>query len=118
MIKNILKPGNGIDFPSKGDFVVINLFIYTHKNIVLFDTSKTKKNGFEIRYNCKESNLIKELEELIGEMSLFEKCSLEIQYIPKSKQNVSNLIENLLSVHKNLIFEVEIIEINKFSQHN
>jgi hypothetical protein len=83
MIKNILHPGNGIDFPKKGDYVKINLMICTPDRISLFDSNKL--NGIEIRFNCKESNILTELEDLIGEMSLFEKCSLNL---PEEYKNI------------------------------
>ena len=53
-----------------------------------------------------------QLEELIGEMSLFEKCSLEIDksYLPNI---TSKQIKMLLEQYQKIIFYVEIVDISK-----
>ena len=115
MIKNILNPGNGINYPIKGEYVKFNLLMYTSNKTLLFDSTQTK--GLEIRFNSNESNLISELEDLIGEMSLFEKCSMEVELekIKKNNECLSDIILDLLYIHKKLIFEIEILDINKNS---
>jgi hypothetical protein len=114
MIKNILHPGNGIDFPRKGDYVKLNLVIFTLDRIILFDSSKLNTNGMELRFNCSQSSFITELEDLIGEMSLFEKCTLELD-VQGQYEGMQDLIKELLMQYKKLIFEVEIVDINKNS---
>lgn len=76
MIKTILHPGNGINFPLKGEYVKIHLLIMDNNKQIIFD-SKLYPREMEIRYMSEESNLNEEIEELIGEMSLYERCCLE-----------------------------------------
>lgn len=114
MNKHIIHPGNGINFPKKGDYVKINLLIYDSNKNILFDNQKNDNKCLDIRYDCLDSNIIKELEELIGEMSLFEKCSLEINHLENKNEEYENFIE-LLNKHNKLIFEIEIVDISSFS---
>lgn len=111
-MESILHPGNGINFPIKGDYIKLNFEVKDDKGFIIFNSEHTKKKSLEIRYKCTESNLFDGLEELIGKMSLFEKCSLEIDNT-KIGQISSNEIDNLLMKHNKIIFILEIINISK-----
>lgn len=115
MIKNILHPGNGIDFPKKGDYIKFNLEVFDKDGKEVFNSANTK--GLEVRFNSNESFLMKELEDLIGEMSLFEKCSLEIDgsKVKADHKGLNESIYELLQTKGKLIFEVEIVNISKIS---
>ncbi len=112
MIKSILHPGNGIDFAKKGDYVKFYLLIFDNNKNVLFNSL------LEIRSECLECNLINALEELITEMSLFEKCQLEIENNKETIENnyyqseiIKEIFTNNLGCNK-ITFEVEILNIN------
>ena len=150
---NIIHPGNGVDFPKSGDYVKINLVIKTgnhnndHENNILFSSKETSNKFLEIRFYEEvedipnqilgsgkhlqnitnnigsSSGIISILENLIKQMSLFEKCSLELDIESKSETDKLNIkkiqrdsfnLENLLRQYKKLIFEVEIVDISKF----
>jgi hypothetical protein len=102
MNKLILNPGNGITFPKRGEYVKINLTIYDNKNITLLDTKRF--GSIDILFG--QNNYITEFEELIGEMSLFEKCSFEL------KSTKDNDIINKLTIGGNVVAEVEILNIS------
>lgn len=112
MEKIILHPGNGIDMPVKGDYVKINLKIKDDIGRTLFDSEKTNKKFVDVRYKTNESNMFEQLEELIGEMCLFEKCSLEVD-----RSYLANItckqIKMLLEQFQKIIFYVEIVDISK-----
>ena len=102
MNKFILKPGNGITFPKKGDYVKCNLIMYDGKNLI-FDSKKI--GDLKIRVGI--GNIINELEELIFEMSLNEKCSLEVD------RKSINLINDKGNFSK-ISIEVEILEVSSY----
>lgn len=112
MEKSILHPGNGINFPNKGDYIKMNFEVKDDKGNVILNSEHTKKKFLEIRYKCTESNLFDGFEDLIGEMSLFEKCSLEVDNTKIGQIN-SKEIDNLLTKHNKIIFIIEIINISK-----
>ena len=82
LVKCILKPGDGLRFPKKGDYIKADLLVYTV-------TSKGKIVIYEgavvTRFRTEESSLVPELEELISEMSMFERCALEISQMNSTK---------------------------------
>jgi hypothetical protein len=102
MNKFILKPGNGITFPKKGDYLKCNLLIYEEKNII-FDSKKI--GGLNLQIGI--GSIINELEELLCEMSLNERCSLEIE-----RKNLSFIVDK--GNFSKILIEVEIIEISPF----
>jgi hypothetical protein len=113
MSSSILHPGNGINYPQKGDYVKINLQMLDSNGNILFDSTLTRKKFCEIRYLTNESNMFPQLEELIGGMSLFQKCSLEL-----TKDNFDNTIPStnmsqLLDEYNKIIILVEIVNISK-----
>jgi hypothetical protein len=118
MNKIIIHPGNGIDFPKQGDYVKLNLIIYdTDKNKIFDSKLFSEEKCMEIRYRCPESNVLTVLEDLIGEMSLFEKCLL---IVDKSCENClieSELIRELANKNKEIMFEVEVVDINENSYY-
>jgi hypothetical protein len=113
MSSSILHPGNGINYPQKGDYVKINLQMLDSNGNILFDSTLTRKKFCEIRYLTNESNMFPQLEELIGGMSLFQKCSLEL-----TKDNFDNSIPStnmiqLLNDYNKITILVEIVNISK-----
>ena len=113
MTSSILHPGNGINYPKKGDYVKINLQMKDPNGNILFDSTLTRKKFCEIRYLTNESNMFPQLEELIGGMSLFQKCSLEL-----TKDNFDNSIPStnmiqLLNDYNKITILVEIVNISK-----
>ena len=113
MTSSILHPGNGINYPKKGDYVKINLQMKDPNDNILFDSTSTRKKFCEIRYLTNESNMFPQLEREIGDMSLFEKRSIEL-----TKENYDNSIPssnmlNLLNVYEKIIIFVEIVNISK-----
>ena len=88
MLKSILSPGNGVNFPKKGEYVRFKLKICDSKNTTLLLTDKVIRFGYG-------SSIKPEIEILLGEMSLLERCTLE-------------RTEDL----NGLIYEVELIDIN------
>jgi FKBP-type peptidyl-prolyl cis-trans isomerase 2 len=102
MNKLILNPGNGITFPKRGEYVKINLTIYDNKKTILFDTKKI--GPIDVLYG--QDKHITEFEELINEMSLFEKCSFEL-----SGTRDNDLIGKL-AAGGNIVAEVEILDIS------
>jgi hypothetical protein len=113
MNKTILHPGNGLDFPKKGEYVKVKLLIYDKDKNILFNSNYTKDKMIDIRFGCRESNILLELEELVGEMSLFERCSMEIDE-SLNHSGISETVLDLLKYHRKIIFEVEIIDISLF----
>ena len=113
MSSSILHPGNGINYPQKGDYVKINLQMLDSNGNILFDSTLTRKKFCEIRYLTNESNMFTQLEELIGGMSLFQKWSLEL-----TKDNFDNSIPStnmiqLLNDYNKITILVEIVNISK-----
>ena len=78
MEKLIIHPGNRLNIPQEGDYVKLNLQLTDGSGEMLFDSALSDKKFAEIRFKTKESNMFQQLEELIGEMSLFEKTSFEL----------------------------------------
>lgn len=102
-MKSILNPGNGVTFGKYGDYIRFDLIKYNSTN----ENTDTTKNSLQNKGNSEEykdiimrlgfeSNLKKEIVDLIKEMSLFEKCRLEIEVKNKEFD----------------VFEIEIKEIN------
>jgi hypothetical protein len=118
MSRLIINPGNGINFPKTGDYVKISMQIKTKNNEILFNSNKI--NNLELRIGDKGSFVLPQIEDLITEMSLFEKCSIEINndHINDNVNNDNNneynedLKEKLTQFGK-IIFEIEIIDITK-----
>jgi hypothetical protein len=118
MNKIIEHPGNGVDFPKIGDYVKLNLVIYdTNRNILFNSKEITHKSCLEIRYKTPESNFLTELEDLIGEMSLYEKCLLIMDKSNERSLIESELISELVKNYKEITFEIEIVDINKNSHY-
>lgn len=101
MIKSIINPGNGITFAIKGDYIKFNLTITDSEGNYLV------KNLLSIvRYGYDDS-LKPEIENLLGEMSLLEKCNLEIP-----NENIPQIIgENKIRKDK-LIYDIQILDIS------
>jgi len=111
MEKNILHPGNGVNFPIKGNYIKLSLQLFDNDENILFDSNNTLNKFCEIRYKTNESNMFEELENLIGEMSLFEKCSLILTsdvINDNTPLNLRNLLEKYGKIHIN----VEIVNIS------
>ena len=120
--KNILQPGDGINIPQNGDYVKLDLQIYSvdinSNKKMFFNSNNIPQMSVDIRYGTPECSLVKELEELIGEMSLFEKCSVEIKFDNKIKESgFTPYILDLLKTYKNLVFELQICDISKFPHY-
>jgi len=116
MNKIIIHPGNGIDFPKQGDYVKLNLTIYdSHKNKIFDSKLFSEEKSMEIRYRSPESNVLTLLEDLIGEMSLFEKCLLIVDKSCENCLKESEYIRGLANKTKEITFEVEVLDINKNS---
>ena len=113
MSSSILHPGNGINYPKKGDYVKINLQMKDSNDNIIFDSTLSRRKFCEIRYLTNESNMFPQLEREIGDMSLFEKRSIEL-----TKENYDNSIPssnmlNLLNDSGKIIIFVEIVNISK-----
>ena len=116
MTKIIVHPGNGVDFPKNGDYVKLNLAVYDSDRNLLFDSKLfSKQKCMEIRFKTSQSNFLTELEDLIAEMSMYEKCLLIIDKSNDKSLLESKLINDLLKNKKEIIFEVEIVNISKYS---
>ena len=113
MNKTIMHPGNGLDFPKIGEYVKVKLLITNKDKNVIFDSNLTNKKCVDVRFGCKESSILHELEDLVGEMSLFERCSMEIDESVNSSY-FSDALNDMIKIHKKLIFEVEIQNISLF----
>ena len=113
-LSDILFVKLGINYPKKGDYVKINLQMKDSKNDnIIFDSTLSRRKFCEIRYLTNESNMFPQLEKEIGDMSLFEKRSIEL-----TKENYDNSIPssnmlNLLNVYEKIIIFVEIVNISK-----
>lgn len=102
-MKSILNPGNGVTFGKYGDYIRFDLIKYTStienkdktKNLLQNTGNSEEYKDIIIRFGF-ESNIKQEIVDLIKEMSLFEKCKLEIEV-------KNNEID---------VFEIEIKEIN------
>lgn len=99
MSKTIIHPGNGVTFPVYGQFVKFNLNVIKDNKNVINNLEQVIRYGFQ-------SNLKKELENLIGEMSLLEKCAIEIK-----DDNYYN--EEGVITKSNITYEIEIINISE-----
>ena len=113
MSSSILHPVNGINYPKKGDYVKINLQMKDSNDNIIFDSTLSRRKFCEIRYLTNESNMFPQLEREIGDMSLFEKRSIEL-----TKENYDNSIPssnmlNLLNENGKIIIFVEIVNISK-----
>jgi hypothetical protein len=119
MERIIMHPGDGVNFPKKGDYVKLNLFVYGEGKKVIFDSKTIPEKCVEMRYKL-EGLWLDEIESLIGEMSMFEKCSLEfkLEHYKKDNSDETKNIRDLLSYHKNIIFEIEITNISCQSHNN
>jgi hypothetical protein len=116
--KNILKPGDGLSFPKQGEYVKLELSVFyldinMQKHFVLEAQTVTT------RFKTEESCLIEEIQDLVGEMSLYERCSLEIFKITKTKNEEvlkSFVIYDWLKSVKseNINFEIELIDISNY----
>ncbi len=72
MIKSIINPGNGINFAMKGDYIKFYLTLRdSDGNYLIKNLTKVVRFGFD-------QFLKPEIESLLGEMSLLEKCNLEV----------------------------------------
>jgi len=111
MEKNILHPGNGVNFPVKGNYIKLSMQLFDNNNNILFDSNDTLNKFCEIRYKTKESNMFYELESLISEMSLFEKCSLVLTSDHLNENTPLNL-RNLLEKYGKIVINVEIVNIS------
>lgn len=100
MNKIILKPGNGINYPTKGDYIDVNMNIFDESGVLIFSN---KDERMTLRFKS-DGMVIDELEELIGEMSLYEKCSIQIK-----KQLFSDLEGK--EIMRTLVYEIEIVHI-------
>jgi hypothetical protein len=116
MSKIIVHPGNGVDFPRMGDYVKLNLVVYDSDRNLLFESKELSEEKFlEIRFRTPEGNFLTDLEELIGAMSLYEKCLLTIDKTNEKIMLESEVIKDMVKNNKEIIFEVEIVDINKNS---
>lgn len=112
MSKLIINPGNGINFPKTGDYVKIQMQIKSKNNEILFNSNKI--NNLEIRIGDKGSFFLPQIEDLITEMSLFEKCSIEFTNDQLKENNQFNEdFKEKLILYGKIIFEIEIIDISK-----
>jgi len=123
MNKLTIKPGNGLNSPNKGEYVKINLKISDKKGKSIFDSTVT--DGVTIRYlegnfiinstilnlKIKDNHFISELEDLIGKMTLFERCTIELT-LDMAKQ--SEFLTDSFRNNNILIFDVEIVHISNF----
>lgn len=111
MEKNIIHPGNALTFPFKGDYVKLSMEVKDDQGNIFFNTLATKRKCIEVRYEYPENNMFPELQELIGEMSLYERATLEfdLNFIDKIK---STYLKNLLNQFGKIIIEVEILNIS------
>ena len=111
MEKSILHPGNGVNFPIKGNYIKLSMQLFDNNHKILFDSNDTLNKFCEIRYKTNESNMFIELENLIGEMSLFEKCSLTLTSDAINENTPLNL-RNLLEKFGKIVINVEIVNIS------
>ena len=71
MLKAIINPGNGINYPNRGDYVRVNLDVFLNNKFnIIFSNKVIIRIDFD-------SNIIPEIMSLLKEMTLLEKCSLE-----------------------------------------
>lgn len=118
MNKIIVHPGDGINFPKIGDYIKINLMIWDANKNVMFECKDANEEiCIDIRFKSQESNLLTDLEDLIGEMSLYEKCLLIVDKTCERSLRESELIKEFLKISKEITFEIQIVDINKYP-HN
>lgn len=70
--KSILHPGNGYIFPLRGDYVRVNMEIINSSKQTIFSSEVCIRIDFDL-------NIKPEIMSLIKEMSLLEKCCLEME---------------------------------------
>ncbi|CEJ55357.1 FK506-binding protein 1A [Penicillium brasilianum] len=116
--KKILTPGNGVDFPKKGDNVAM------HYTGCLYDASAAANHFMGTKFDSSRDRgtplaspigvgrLIKGWDEGVPQMSLGEKAILDISsdygYGP-------NGFPGLIPANSRLVFEVELVKINNKS---
>ena len=113
MSKLILKHGNGVNFPKSGDYVNLLIVIKTKNNEIIFDSSKIKNHC--VRIGKSGCLLLPQIEELIYEMSLYEKCSIEFtkEMLKEEEEIFNEDFCQKLKIYEKIIFEIEIIGISK-----
>ncbi|KAF3926991.1 hypothetical protein ABW20_dc0109459 [Dactylellina cionopaga] len=104
--KEILRPGNGTDFPKQGDKVQIH-YTGTLTNGKKFDSSTDRGQPFATKIGV--GQVIKGWDEGVPTMSLGEKAKLTISsdYAYGEKG-----FTNLIPPNSTLIFEMELLKIN------
>jgi len=108
-----VKPGNGINFPTSGEYVRLSVLIKTDKDEIIFDTRNCK--NIVARMGIDNSNILDPILELIGEMSLFERCSIEFnkETIEEHKNiHLTDELIDLINKNERIIFEIEILDIS------
>lgn len=98
MSKTIIHPGNGVAFPVYGHYVKFKLNVFIDNKNVINNMEQVIRYGFQ-------TNLKKELEILIGEMSLLEKCAIDIKDDTFINED-GNMSKN------NITYEIEITNIS------
>ena len=101
MIKTIINPGNGYTYPTRGEYVKVKIEAFNIEKKILFN------NLICIRIDY-DTTIKPEIMNLIKDMTLLEKCSLEMDvkdsiHIPKYNNNIN---ENMV------IYEIELLAIN------
>lgn len=115
MNKIIQTPGNGINFPQKGKYCLVDLNARDGNNKQILDSKQT--GDLCIRFKSEEF-LFNELETLLGEMSLYERCILEISKSYKFQQAPSQCLLDCLRQTGKITFELELKHISDHPMHS
>eukprot|EP00455_Lapot_gusevi_P047957 TRINITY_DN6573_c0_g3_i1.p1 TRINITY_DN6573_c0_g3~~TRINITY_DN6573_c0_g3_i1.p1 ORF type:complete len:138 (+),score=11.87 TRINITY_DN6573_c0_g3_i1:43-456(+) len=107
LTKEIIKEGDGQNFPVKGDSLQVHYTGRLISNGQKFDSSRDRGSPFQFVTGI--GHVIKGFEEGISQMSLGEKAVLKF---PSSMGYGSRGIGNLIPPHADLEFEVELLCIN------
>jgi hypothetical protein len=103
MLKSILHPGNGYIFPLKGDYVKVQMDTFNSNKQLMFSSVIMIRIDYDLAIKPEIMNLIKE-------MSLLEKCSIEIIDSESSDCNNINNKGNINSL--STIYEIELLDIS------
>lgn len=87
MIKSIIHPGNGVNYPNRGDYLRVNLEVNSYLNNII---ECLFKETIIIRLDY-DNNIIIEIINLLKEMTLLEKCCLDDN--TNNKQYIIELVE-------------------------